>query len=141
MIAFAISLRKMIRREKHMWEPEPEPEMRLEDYPQTHDGGVAFVRDVFASMGGTVVPPVRPKRQCSISENFMMDFENACLANHWDSSVAHHPKGDKRHLNPEWAKMIQSQVYPHHSDVDWYEYIEWVKRGGGDEYFQEEINE
>ena len=27
---------------------------RLEDYPQTHEGGVAFVRDVFKSMGGTV---------------------------------------------------------------------------------------
>ena len=28
---------------------------RLEDYPQTHEGGVAFVRDMFKSMGGTVV--------------------------------------------------------------------------------------
>ena len=30
---------------------------RLEDYPQTDEGGIAFVRDVFQSMGGTVVPP------------------------------------------------------------------------------------
>ena len=27
---------------------------RLEDYPQTDEGGVAFVRDMFKSMGGTV---------------------------------------------------------------------------------------
>ena len=31
--------------------------MRFEDDPQTDEGGVAFVRDVFQSMGGTVVPP------------------------------------------------------------------------------------
>ena len=30
---------------------------RLEDYPQTDEGGVALVRDVFQRMGGTVVPP------------------------------------------------------------------------------------
>ena len=33
--------------------------------------------------------------------------------------------------------MIQSQVYPHHSDVDWEEYVDWVSNGGGDEYFQD----
>ena len=27
---------------------------KLEDYPQTDEGGVAFVRDMFKSMGGTV---------------------------------------------------------------------------------------
>ena len=26
--------------------------MKLEDYPQTHEGAVAFVRDVFRGMGG-----------------------------------------------------------------------------------------
>ena len=30
-------------------------QIRLEDYPQTHEGGVAFVRDMFKPMGGTVV--------------------------------------------------------------------------------------
>ena len=60
---------KMFRREnnKMQWEPEPEvtperwqpdPEpIRLEDYPQTHEGGVDFVRDIFKSMGGVVMPP------------------------------------------------------------------------------------
>ena len=28
--------------------------MKLEDYPQTHDGAVAFVKDVFRGMGGRV---------------------------------------------------------------------------------------
>ena len=33
--------------------------------------------------------------------------------------------------------MIQKEVYPYHSDVDWFEYVEWVQNGGGDEYFME----
>ena len=43
-----------------------------------------------------------------------------------------------RHKDPEWAAMIRSQVYPHHSDVDWEEYVDWVSRGFGDEWFQED---
>ena len=27
------------------------------------------------------------------------------------------------------------KVYPHHSDVDWDELVEWVSHGGGDEYY------
>ena len=37
--------------------------------------------------------------------------------------------------------MIKSQVYPHHSDVDWEEYVEWVENRGGSEWFQEEEEE
>ena len=66
-----------------------------------------------------------------------MDFENACLANHWESSVMAHPRGNRRYEHSEWAAMIKSQVFPHHSDVDWYDYVEWVENGGGDERFQE----
>ena len=97
-----------------LWQPEMEPEpIRLEDYPraQTHKGGVDFVRDAF-----------------------LMDFEDSCLANF----PRPHPRGSKRYEDPEWAAMIQSQVYPNHSDVDWFEYVEWVSQGGGDEWFQEE---
>ena len=36
--------------------------MELEDYPQTKEGGVDFVMDIFRSMGGRVVPPRRPGR-------------------------------------------------------------------------------
>ena len=70
-----------------------------------------------------------------------MDFENSCLANHWDSSSAPHPTGVRRHENEKWAEMIQSQVYPNHSDIDWYEYVEWVTQGGGDEMFKETSND
>ena len=69
-------------------------------------------------------------------DDFMMDFENCCLAYNWDCRKKEHPKGPKRHEDSEWASMIKSKVYPHHSDIDWAEYVEWVSNGGGDEYFE-----
>ena len=36
------------------------------------------------------------------------------------------PKGPERHENRAWTAMVQSQVYPHHSDVDWDEYVNLV---------------
>ena len=51
------------------------------------------------------------------------------------------PRGPNRHEDPEWAEMIQSQVYPHHSDIDWQEYVDWVRLGGGDDHFLEEEEE
>lgn len=123
-----------------LWQPEMEPEpIRLEDYAQSHEGGVDFVRDIFKSMGGRVMPPARPGKTkplyMSVQRySFLMDFENSCLANF----PRPHPRGSKRYEDPEWAEMIKSQVYPNHSDVDWYEYVEWVSQGGGDEWFQEE---
>ena len=69
------------------------------------------------------------KRRLSVeSDAFLMDFENACLANHWNPCVPH-PTGDRRYEHTEWAAMIQRQVFPHHSDVDWEEYCNWVKNG------------
>ena len=121
-------------------------QIRLEEYPQTHDGAVDFLRDVFKSMGGTIVPASRPRKtkssdslppRRSLRDSFITDFENACLASHWDSSVIPHPRGNRRYEHQEWAEMIQSHVYPHHSDIDWFEYLEWVQHGGGDECFQE----
>ena len=70
-------------------------------------------------------------------DNFMMDFENACLEYNWINH-ADWPKGQKRHENPEWQKMIQTQVYPNHSDIDWQEYVDWVENGGGDEWVENE---
>ena len=95
--------------------------MELEDYPQTKEGGVDFVMDIFRSMGGRVIPPRRPGRSTALyltvaRDDFMMDFENACLRDNWSKP---HPQGPKRHENAEWAAMIQSQVYPYHSEVDW----------------------
>ena len=96
-------------------------------------------------MTSTLMPPHRPNKGYRYTlnsdrdhNNFMMDFENACLSQNWAGDP---PTGIKRYENPEWAKMIQSQVYPHHSDIDWYEYVEWVENGGGEEWFQEDINE
>ena len=63
---------------------------------------------------------------------FMTDFENSLLDG-WDKPI---PKGNQRHKNPEWAKHVQSQVFPNHSDVDWWEYVLWVEEGAGDEWFQ-----
>ena len=47
----------------------------------------------------------------------MMDFENWILEHKWGNREQ--PKGDKRHEDDEWSAMIQTRVYPHHSDVDW----------------------
>ena len=87
-------------------------------------------------------PPRRPRRNIPETREyqryknaFLLDFENACLQINWDGAP---PKGVNRHENPEWAAMIQSMVYPYHSDVDWYEYCEWVMGGGGDEWFYDE---
>ena len=49
-----------------------------------------------------------------------------------------HPTGTKRHEDQKWAQMIQSQVYPRHSDIDWDEYVVWVENGGGDEWFRQD---
>ena len=72
---------------------------------------------------------------------FPGQFEKAVdLSQNWDSSKKH-PIGPDRYKDPEWAAMIKSQVYPHHSDVDFQEYQEWCENGGGDEWFQEEEDE
>ena len=63
----------------------------------------------------------------------MMDFENAVLRNL--NAREGVPRGPKRYENDAWGKLIKNSVYPHHSEVDWYEYVEWVSEGGGDEWF------
>ena len=140
--------------------------IRLEDYPQTHEGGVAFVRDVFKSMGGTVVPPPdyhedglwyveqgfqrmggtvvhAPTRPGKARPLYMSIQRDAFFMDFENACLATfwnssepHPKGEKRHLNKKWAEMIRSQVCPNRSDIDWYENVEWATQGGGDEWFQ-----
>ena len=118
----------------------------LEDFPQTKEGGIRFVEEIFMDLGGTIDPPMRPRHQYEMTterNNFMMDFENSCLQDVWyrqnDRRWGFHPLGPKRHENAEWAAMIQSQVFPHHSDVDWLEYCTWVENGGGDEWFIDDL--
>ena len=83
--------------------------------------------------------PRRPRPPRSVNPQyrnaFLMDFENDCLARNWCGAP---PKGPNIWQNYRWARMIKSQVYPHHSDVDWQEYCEWVIGGGGDEWFFDE---
>ena len=116
--------------------------MELEDYEQTKEGAIAFVQDIFMDLGGTIDPPMRPRHRYGgatpETNDFMMDFENECLAD-WHSGF--HPLGPKRHEHPEWAAFIQSRVFPHHSDVDWLEYCNWVENGYGDEWFMEDEEE
>ncbi len=84
-------------------------------------------------------PPRRPHhtlKRGSGRDTFLCDFENDVLRS-WDARKGI-PKGPRRFENPEWAALIKRQVLPHHSDVDWFEYVEWVNQGGGDEWFQEE---
>ena len=111
------------------------------DGPQTHEEAVEFVKNIFKSMGGTVteMPPHRPNKRLKVTDkiNFLMDFENDCLRNNWDGWKPF-PTGPRRFEDPEWATMIKSQVFPHHSDVDWFEYVEFCQLGYGDEWFQEE---
>ena len=80
-------------------------------------------------------PPQRP-RGSPPNDDFLMDFENEVLQD-WDARKGI-PTGPRRFQNPEWAELIQRNVYPHTSDVDWYEYVVWVENGGGDEWFTEE---
>ena len=85
------------------------------------------------------MPPHRPNKILKVTDNinFIMDFENDCLRDKWDNSIPF-PTGPKRFENAHWAKMIQSQVFPAHSDLDWYDYVEFCQLGYGDEWFQED---
>jgi hypothetical protein len=78
-------------------------------------------------------PGSKSKEELVGRDSFMMDFENSCLAD-W---VGDFPKGNRRHLDKDWAAFMQTQVFPNHSDVDWSEYCLWVEAGYGDEWFQD----
>ena len=69
-------------------------------------------------------------------DNFLMNLENSCLADFGQGD--NYPRGPERYKDKEWAAFMKKQVYPHHSDVDWTEYCEWVRQGGGDEWFIED---
>ena len=91
-----------------------------------------------------MLPPRRPGHLDKYAiitperDAFMMDFENACLEKNFKCQFNEYPTGDKRYEDPFWGSTIRGQVYPHHSYVDWEEYCNWVRNGGGDEMFQEE---
>ena len=66
-----------------------------------------------------------------------MDFENRV----WLTTGTPPPHRTPRELDDinirNVLKMIRSQVYPNHSDIGRYDYVEWATQGGGDEWFQE----
>ena len=76
--------------------------------------------------------PRRP-RHGHVNNSFMMDFENDLLDG-WEHDI---PQGPRRFENAAWAQLVQRNVYPAQSDVDWDEYVRWVQSGGGDEWFLE----
>ena len=83
-------------------------------------------------------PPRRPRHGCLVTrqgrDDFMTDFENEVLRNCWDARRGI-PTGPRRFEKADWAEVIKRNVYPHSSEVDWDEYVEWVSQGGGDEWF------
>ncbi len=78
----------------------------------------------------------QPRRSLP-DDAFMMDWENSILERHWDARNGI-PKGPDRYKNAEWAAMIRNNTFPFHSGVTWEEYVQWVREGGGDDWFQEE---
>ena len=110
---------------------------KLEDYPQTDEGALRLCAMFSRVWGGTVKEtplmdfedayaenglsfvapgtkeilkisrPGKPLYYSTQRDPFYMDFENSCLANHWDSSSTPHPTGVNRHENEKWAEMIQ----------------------------------
>ena len=86
--------------------------------------------------------PRRPGHQCfdirddRHRNNFMLDLENSILSE-WDARQGV-PQGPRRFEVEAWAALVKRNMFPHHSDVDWDEYCDWVRKGGGDEWFHEE---
>ena len=67
-------------------------------------------------------------------DNFLMDFENACIPR-WDSSIRPHPIGPFRWQDTAWAEMMRLSC-ENNSDVTFEQYCDWCRQGGGDEWFQ-----
>ena len=61
---------------------------------------------------------------------FAMDTENSILAE-WRGNII---KGPERIENKEWAQFVKDRLED--SDLSYEEYEEWVRKGGGDVFFQ-----
>ncbi len=77
----------------------------------------------------------------------MMDLENWILEHVWPRTAEPakglsfyfnkpHPKGRERYKDPDWERTMKSELET--SDTNWEAYVEWVKDGGGDEWFHED---
>jgi hypothetical protein len=99
---------------------------------------LGFSNELTAMIHAFNGPPRRSRRtSCNRPgrDAFLMDFENDVLRD-WDTTKGI-PTGPRRFQNAEWAALIKRNVYPHHSDVDFYEYVEFCSNGGGDDCFME----
>ena len=91
-------------------------------------------KDLHTLIGPLYMPRRPGHRTHAIGDSFMMDLENSFLSG-WGETV---PQGTRRFEIVAWAALVKRNVFPNHSDVDWDEYCDWVRIGGGDEWFQEE---
>ena len=62
---------------------------------------------------------------------FLTDLENECLKEYTGDC----PKGMLRYKNESWAAHMKKNLYPFHSDADWWDYVQFCEEGGGDEWF------
>ena len=65
---------------------------------------------------------------------FLTDLENECLKEY----TGHCPKGILRYKNESWAAHMKKNLYPFHSDADWWDYVKFCEEGHGDEWFFDE---
>ena len=66
-------------------------------------------------------------------DNFLMDFENYAL----ELYMKKPPIGITRYKDKEWEMHMKAVIED--SDTTWDKYVVWVKAGGGDEWFQEDL--
>ncbi len=64
-------------------------------------------------------------------DNYFMDVENWCLR-HYNTSILEERKD--RASNLGWSRLIKDCL---ETWITYTEYEEWVKAGGGDQWFQE----
>ena len=85
-------------------------------------------------------PPHRPNKVFTTLRDekdkiiFLTDLENECLREY----AGNCPKGCSRYKFSDWAEHLKKNLYPFHSDADWYEYIQFCEDGHGDEWFFDE---
>ena len=71
--------------------------------------------------------------------NFLMDLENWVLEHRWDARIGI-PCGPQRHLDHLWGQVMEEEIADYYPRRTYKEYCEWVLSGGGDEWFQPEVD-
>ena len=71
--------------------------------------------------------------------NFLMDLENWVLEHRWDARIGI-PCGPQRHLDHLWGEVMRQEIADYYPRRTYEEYCGWVLSGGGDEWFQPEVD-